>query len=28
MVVEQPGPALTEEYILEFARRYDPQPIH
>jgi acyl dehydratase len=28
MVVEQAGPTLSEEDILEFARRYDPQPIH
>jgi len=28
MVIEQPGPTLTRDDILEFARRYDPQPIH
>jgi acyl dehydratase len=28
MVIEQPGPTLTREDILEFARRYDPQPFH
>ena len=28
MVIEQPGPTLTEADILEFARRYDPQPFH
>jgi len=26
MVIEQPGPTLTRDDILEFARRYDPQP--
>lgn len=26
--VEIPGPTLTKESILEFARRYDPQPFH
>src|SRR2546427_12237780 len=28
MVIEQPGPTLTLDDILEFARRYDPQPMH
>jgi acyl dehydratase len=28
MVIEQPGPTLTREDVLEFARRYDPQPFH
>jgi acyl dehydratase len=28
MVFERAGPTLTEEQILEFARRYDPQPMH
>src|SRR5678816_213891 len=28
MVIEHPGPTLTLEDILEFARRYDPQPFH
>ena len=28
MVIEQPGPTLTGAEILEFARRYDPQPFH
>src|SRR2546425_987626 len=28
MVIEQPGPTLTRDDILEFARRYDPQPMH
>ena len=28
LVIEQPGPTLTRDDILEFARRYDPQPIH
>lgn len=28
MAVEIPGPTLTRESILEFARRYDPQPFH
>jgi len=28
MTVEIPGPVLTRESIMEFARRYDPQPFH
>jgi acyl dehydratase len=28
MTVEIPGPVLTRESILEYARRYDPQPFH
>jgi acyl dehydratase len=28
MMIEQPGPTLTRQDILEFARRYDPQPFH
>jgi len=28
MAVELPGPTLTGESILEYARRYDPQPFH
>jgi len=28
MEVEIPGPVLTRESILEYARRYDPQPFH
>jgi acyl dehydratase len=28
MAVELPGPTLTRESILEYARRYDPQPFH
>jgi acyl dehydratase len=28
MVIEQPGATLRREDILEFARRYDPQPFH
>src|SRR5205807_8034937 len=28
MLIEQPGPTLTRDDILEFARRYDPQPMH
>ena len=28
MTVEIPGPVLTTESILEYARRYDPQPFH
>lgn len=28
MVVEHGGPTVTAEQILEFARRYDPQPMH
>jgi acyl dehydratase len=28
MALEIPGPVLTPESIMEFARRYDPQPFH
>jgi len=28
MTVEIPGPTLTKKSILEYARRYDPQPFH
>jgi acyl dehydratase len=28
MAIERPGPTLTREDVLEFGRRYDPQPFH